>query len=234
MVEAVTLPADLSCAAQFDVSGLRWFLQIEGGRVAGWDLGSLEVPDVEVRWEAGDARRILGREVRGTDALRVTTVLAPSKDGPYVGPPAPVNLACRPELASLPFVPGATLNLQFCYRRGPFGDVDHVQRFEDGQFAEDCLGTDVQADVIVDITYRAMARVRAGEISIIEALEGGAITGAVGPLATLAGIMESPAWHAAELASGRHALALAVLGEFDANPTFASAMKELAVSAPWE
>jgi hypothetical protein len=222
-----------SAQLQFRVADLGSFLIVTDGRVASWDLGSLDEPDVELRWLPEDARRILSRELRGDAALLATTVVARVVDGVYVGPPAPVNLLCRPELASLAVAAGATFGVQFVYRRGPFGDVHHVLRFEDGVLVEDRLGTLDQPDAVIDVTYEAMARARAGEISIIEALEGGSVTGEIGPLAALAGILESPEFHAAELATGRHALALAVLGELDSDPMFASAMEQLAVLTQW-
>jgi hypothetical protein len=233
LVEPVKLSADLSCALQFDVSGKRWFFRVASGRVAGWDIGSLDEPDVELRWQTEDARRILGRELRSDDAMQATTVVARTADDIYVGPPAPLNLACRPELASLPVVAGATVTVQYRYRRGPFGDVDHVLRFEDGRLAEERLGRLEDPDVRVDVTYSAMAQVRAGDISIVDGLADGAVHGDIGPLAALAGILESPEFHTAEVATGRHALALAVLGELDADPAFATATQQLAASTRW-
>jgi hypothetical protein len=189
---------------------------------------------VELRWSIPDARRILGRELRGDDAILATTVVAGTEDGAYVGPPAPLNLLCRPELRAMPRVPGATLAVQYHYRRGPFGDISHVLHFEDGRPVEEHLGEIQQPNVVVDVTYRAMAEVRAGEKSILEALEGGAIRGDIGPLAALAGIVEGAEFHAGEVATGRHALALAVLGELDCDPAFAAAMGALASRTRWE
>jgi len=60
-----------------------------------------------------------------------------------------------------------------------------------------------------------MALVRAGEITIIDALVGGNVEGREGALALLAGIHEDPRFHAAELATGRHAIALAAFAELD-------------------
>lgn len=124
-------------------------------------------------------------------------------------------------------VPDATLAAQYRYRRGPFGDVTEVMWFDEGRFVEQRPGETDAADVYVDVTYRALALVRAGEITVIQALEGGAVKGDLGGLAALAGIVESPEFHAAELATGRHSIALSVLGELDAHDTFAAAMRVL-------
>ena len=230
LVEPVRLPADCSCRVQIDAEGTRWFLTLDDGRVTGWDLGSIDEPEVELRWAAGDARKIVMRELRGTAALQATTVAAAAADGPYLGPPAPLNLSGRPEIGSMPTAPGATFGVQYGFRDGPFGPVEYVQRFADGRLVEERLGTLDGHDVTVEVTYRAMALVRAGEWTVIEALEGGSVTGDLGPLAALAGIAESPEYHDAELATGPHMLPLAVLGELDADPAFAAAMEQLASS----
>lgn len=224
----VTLEPDRECRIQFDASGTRWFLAVAGGRITAWQPGSLDDADVELQWTMTDAQRIVARELRSDAAHLATTAIAPARGGVYTGPPAPVNLACRPELSALPVAKGATFGVQYRYRDGPFGAVDHVLRFEDGRVVEERLGRLDAADVTVEVTYRAMARVRAGEITIIEALEGGSVTGEIGPMGALAGISESTQFHDAELATGRHALALAVLGELHSDPTFADTARILA------
>lgn len=130
----------------------------------------------------------------------------------------------------MPTAPGATFGVQYRFRDGPFGPVEYVQCFADGRLVEERLGTLDGHDVTVEVTYRAMALVRAGEWTVIEALEGGSVTGDLGPLAALAGVAESPEYHDAELATGPHMLPLAVLGELDADPAFAAAMEQLASS----
>jgi hypothetical protein len=74
---------------------------------------------------------------------------------------------------------------------GPFGDVDYVHHFFDGRLVEERLGSLHERDVVVSMTYRAMALVRAGEWSVIEALEGGSVVGDLGPLAALADALTS-------------------------------------------
>jgi hypothetical protein len=187
----------------------------------------VDAPDVEVRWSKRDALLVLRRDLRSEEAMRATSVVAQLPDGRYEGPPAPLNLMCRPELDAVPRVPGATFLVQYRYRNGPFGDVSHVLRFADGRVVEERLGEVDRCDVRVDVTYRAMAEVRAGRISILEALEGGSVEGELGALAALAGILESPEFHAAELATGRHALALAVLGDLDSDAGYQAAIAEL-------
>lgn len=224
----VELAPDLGARLQFDAGGTPWHLVVENGRITAWDAGGVDAPDVEVRWTGDVARRVVTRELRGSDALLATTVVAPDADGTYTGVPAPFDLASRPELATMLRVPDATLAAQYRYRHGPFGDVAEVMWFDEGRFAEQRAGETESPDVFVDVTYRALALVRAGEITVIQALEGGAVKGDLGGLAALAGIVESPEFHAAELATGRHCVALSVLGELDAHEPFAAAMRALA------
>ena len=55
----------------------------------------------------------------------------------------------------------------------------------------------------------------------------GTISGAIGLLALLAGILERPEYEAAELASGRHGFALSVLGELWADPAWIAPLDAL-------
>lgn len=233
LTAGVALPGDRSCRVAYRAGDERWHLVVERGRIAAWGPGAPDAPEVELRFAPADARRVLARELRGDDAMRATTVVAAAAGGTYVGPPAPQNLLGRPELDAMARVPGATLTVAYHFRHGPFGDVDHVLRFEDGLLVEQRFGTADAPDVRVDVPYRAIATVRAGEATILEALADGSVEGDIGPLATLAGILEDPAFRAAERATGRHAYALAVLGELDADPGFATSMTELAARTAW-
>jgi hypothetical protein len=105
--------------------------------------------------------------------------------------------------------------------------------FDDGLLVDQRFGTAEAPDVRVDVPYRAIAAVRSGERTILDALTEGTVDGDIGPLAALAGILEDPAFQAAERATGRQAYALAVLGELDAEPAFADAMTRLAAETRW-
>lgn len=229
----VQLDDETACRVQFVADGTRWFLALDRGRLTAFDLGTIEQPDVELRWSLEHARQILTEERWGTEALQVTTVAASTPDGPYVGPPAPANLLARPEIASMPAAPGATLDAQYVFRDGPFGEVNYAQRYVDGRLVEERLGELAEHDVLVRFTYGAMARVRAHEWTVIDALDGGAVSGEMGPLAALDGIVESPEYRDAELATGPHMLALAALGELDADSTYRTALEELVAATRW-
>jgi hypothetical protein len=213
---------------QVDAPQGRCHLVIEEGRIVRWAPGDVEAPDVELRWVDDTAARVLRRDLRGNDALIATEVRAPADGSDYIGTPAPLNLLTRREASSLPTLPGASLSVQYTYPEGPFGTVEYALEFEDGQIVDERLATIDLPDAHVEVSYLTMARVRAGEMTILEALDGSKIQGELGPLAALAGISESPEFHAVELATGRHALALGALGLFDADPAFAHGMVELA------
>jgi len=207
----------------FEVDTARWHLVLERGEVVALGKDRIENPDVTVRWDAEHARSILNYSLQGNDAMAVTTIV----DGAHIGPPAPLDLVGRPELERLPRIPGGNLRVQYHFPDGPFGDVLHALIFEEGRLVGQHLGKIEQMDVMVDVTYRAMTRVRAGEITIIEALEGGNVAGQLGPLALLAGITESPEFHEAELATGRHGIAMAAFGQVWRNPELIATMRDL-------
>jgi hypothetical protein len=232
-IAGVALPDDRACRIQFDVDGTQFGLVVDGGRVTTFDLGAVDGAEVELRWPRDVARRILSRELRGNDAILATTVVAATGDGTYTGTPAPLNLSGQPGLDDMPEVPGASFTVRYINRDGPFGHVHYVLRFEDGRLADERLEELDQADVLVDVTYRSMALVRSDEITILEALETGNVQGEIGPLATIAGIQEAPEFHDAEIATGRHAIPLSVLGELDAHTDFGPAIAKLAAEADW-
>lgn len=226
-VRDVGLPAERSARLQFATPSTRWCLVVDGGRVSRWEIGEVDDPDIEVRWDDDTAAAILRRELRGNDALLATTVVAPDAGGTYVGTPAPLNLSGRPETAVLPTFPDASFSAQFTYHDGPFGTVDYLLGFEDGRLAEELLTRHDDADASIECGYLMMAQTRAGEATILEALEQGSVRGDIGALAALAGIFESPEFHAIEVASGRHAFALGVLGLLDADRAYADALTDL-------
>jgi len=98
----------------------------------------------------------------------------------------------------------------------------------DGETPGEWCGEIDGADVRVGLRYLAVPLVRSGASTIIDVLEGGTLQGELGPLGLLAGILESPEFHAAELATGRHGFALAVIGELWSNPVWTEALERLA------
>jgi len=226
----ISLDQRASCRLNFTADAARWHLCIESGRVTSFGSGEVEDADAELQWSLADARAIVGRVVRGDEALQRTVVVSPLRDGRYVGVPAQLNLRSRPELGEMQVVPGATVKIQYHYRRGPFGDVDYWMSFLDGQCVGESLGEVDDSMVTIDVTYRAMALTRAGKITILEALVGGNIEGPEGALALVAGIREDPHYHAAELATGPHAIALAALGDLDADDRYAKLMADVAAT----
>jgi hypothetical protein len=227
-VRAVALAPEHECRIQFDAGGTRFVLVVEAGRVTRLEAGDLDRAEVEIRCARHDSARIWRRELRDDDAMRAVTVVAPVADGVYTGRPSPADLLGRPELAAAPSVPDASLVVAYTLAGAPFGTVRHWLRYENGRPAAEGFGDVDSADVRIGIRYREVALVRSGQHTVLDALEDGTIEGAIGPLALLAGILESPEYEAAELASGRHGFALSVLGDLWADPEWIAALDALA------
>jgi hypothetical protein len=219
-----------SCRIQFD-AGTRWVLVVEDGRVVTWEPGDLPDAEVEVRWEPDDARAILAGRLESEEAHARTTIAEQGPGGEYVGPPPPMDIGQRPELEAMPTLPGATVLTSYRFRSGPFGDLLYFIRLEDGRVAEMALGEAPEPDVRVEVTYRAMANVRNGSITIIEALENGSVDGKIGPMALLAGVSEGLEFHRAEAQGGPAGLALATLGELREVAAFREACAVLVEAA---
>jgi hypothetical protein len=225
----VVLPAASSCRVQFEAGGLRSYLIVERGRVTAWEAGSMAEPDVELSWPWDTAFQIATGDVDGNVALAATSATVRLREGTYVGTPAPMDLLRRPELAAMPTVPDATLVVHHQFSGSMFGDIDYTISFVYGRLRDERIGPpEITPDARVAVSYRAMARVRTRECSILEALEdGGSIDGNVSSMATLAALYEHPVFADAMFATGPHALALATLGELRADETFRAGMGAL-------
>lgn len=232
MTAAVTVAHDSNCRIQFDADGTRFGLIVAGGNVTLFEPGDIDGADLELRFSRADAERVWRRELDGDEAMRAATVVAQVQDDVYTGPPAPADLLGRPEFEGLPVIADAALVVAYTFRRGPFGVVHHWFKFDNGRPADDGFGELDEADVRVEVEYRAMPRLRSGEQTMLDALEGGTIQGDLGPLTMLAGLLEEPEFRAADLATGRHAFALATLGELWADETWIAALDRLAAEAP--
>ncbi len=224
----VQLSSVSSCKIQFDTTSTPFVLVIENGRPCRFGTGKLETPDLELRFSPDDLACIWQGKLRDDEAMRATIVVAEAQGGIYSGPPAPDDLLHRPELDALPSIPGASVLVAYTFSGGPFGVVHHWLRFEDGKLVGSGFGEVDGPDVRIGTTYRAIPLVRSGECTILEAIEGGTIEGELGPLGLIAGIMESPEFRAAELATGRQGFALSVLGELWSHPAWVAGLERLA------
>ncbi|CAN5561685.1 hypothetical protein BH10ACT1_BH10ACT1_04910 [soil metagenome] len=221
LMAGVQGPPDVDLRLQHVADGTRWHQVVQGGVVTQWAAGDLDGAELEVHLPLAVARGVLGRTVTGTAASSACTVVGPGA-GPL--PPPPLDIERRPELADLPEMVGADLRVQFHFSAGPFGDVDYWWRFVDGRSSAMGFGLVEEPEVSVWIPYSHMVGVRNGAISIYEALEGGRVDGAVGPLMLLAGLQESPELHAAELACGPAGTTLAALGRLTADASHRAAL----------
>lgn len=228
----VALPHDSSCRIQFDAGRARFGLVVDGGTVTRFAPGDIDDADLELRFSHADAERVWRRELGGDEAMLAATVVTQLDDGVYSGPPAPADLLGRPEFDGLPVIADAALVVAYTFRQGPFGVVHHWFRFDNGRPVDDGFGELDEADVRIEVEYRAIPLIRSGEKAMLDLLEGGTIQGDLGPLAMLAGLLDAPEFRAADLATGRHAFALATLGELWANATWSGALEQLAAEAP--
>jgi hypothetical protein len=228
-----SLPAreGLNCQIHYEVVGpdgsLLWSQGIVDGQVVHWDLGGVAEPDVTVRWALVDALGVMRSTITGTEAMQRATVLNDRASSPYEGPPPPMDLA-SPELGDLPRLPGATVAVQFEFRSAPFGPTSWSIAFEDGQVVGLAFGRRADADVSIELPYRAVMEVHAGLIGPIDAVAQGRISGDETGMILFGGMLETPAYQRAQRQCRGGGLALAVLGEVSAGPEWRTAMAELA------
>jgi hypothetical protein len=223
------LPSDAHCRLEFQLADVVCSLVVADGRVA-FRPGPIGDPDatltssVEVAWEIVTCAR--SREA-ALEAMTVSVVL-PSGET-YVGTPAPMGMFGRPELDAMRALPDATLVVQHSFAKGPFGDIDYVVRFVDGQIVDEHLGRAREpADVILALSYRRLALLRSGLCTVLEALEdGGRVEGNVSSLMAVAALYERIADVAPMRATGAQTMALATLGELHADEAFQNGMRAL-------
>ena len=193
--------------------------------VTRFEPGELQTPELVIQWSLPDAHRVVHRLVSGTEALAMTTV---SHDG-ATGPPAPIDLAARPELVAMRRLPsGADLAVQYRYTGGPFGDVSFATSFVAGQVDAMLLGELADPDLVIEVPFLAAMALRRGDISIYDTLDHGRVAkGDVGPLALLAGLIDNQAYHGAEVACGPSGMVLGRLGAATMDEAVVDALHEL-------
>src|SRR5262249_15204177 len=126
LISPVAIEPSANCAVQFEVPGTRFHLVVHDGKVTSFAIGDLPDSDVELHFARDAAARSGRRQLGGDDAWAAATAYARMPSGNYSGPPAPADIASRPELEQLPEVPGADLIVQYRFRNGPWGLVRHV------------------------------------------------------------------------------------------------------------
>lgn len=220
----------LDARVQFGSAAHRWVEVIVDGRIVDWRRGELDDPDVEIRVEGETTWNAFRGAIDGTAALAATSVVEPPRSQ-HPTAPSPMDLGEQPALGSLPMVPGANVDVQYEYSRGPWGHVSFGLSFTDGRVTGMRLGRLAHPDVTVNCTYLQMARVRRGDIGILDVLaDGGRVAGSEGPLALLGGISESPEFRRAEMACGVSGIVLAVIGEVHHDPAHIAALADLAAA----
>jgi hypothetical protein len=229
--------AGFDVRVQYDVreddTHQRWGQAFVAGRLAETIAGDLPEPDVELHFSSpAAATDVLGNRLDGTDAIASITIVSDEPGGRYVGPPPPIDLPERPELAELPTIRSASAVVQTVLTAGPFGDVDLVQVFVDGRLNTMRLGRLPEPDVNLRVSFRNQALVRAGSMTVLEALETGQVSGSLGSLSLYAGFLESDAFQRAQRACPHRAgVALGTLGEIYATPGYREAVAAIVNAA---
>jgi hypothetical protein len=213
------LAEDAEAALEFDAGGIVSHLIVRAGRVAACGLGRLPDAQVGLMWSAQDAVRLALGTLAGNAAM-IATRLHDAGSSNQLTPVPPMGLMDRPEVQDLPKIQGASLRVQFLHPGGPFGECAYLLDFTDGRISAERLATAAVADVGVRVPYRAMALVRAGRISILEALAEGEIRGDIAPMASLAAILEGDEFAALMAPTANTALQLATLGDLRRDPVF--------------
>jgi hypothetical protein len=222
---------------QYDVasegSRVRWYQVIDDGRVAQWARGDIAEPDVEIRWGVDDAFEIMSGKRSGAAASMTTTIVEQRPDAAYLGPPPPLDLAREPELGRLRRIPDANLTLHYELRAAPFGTTQSSMVFLDGQLERITAGFAGAGDVVIELPFRQLMRMRRGEITMLDALQFGGVRGSIDSMAFLAAILESPFYRraAAAASSGPAPFALSALGEVGASDDYATARARVMASS---
>jgi len=227
LIGRIGLTARLQFEASSAAGPIRWAQVIADGQVVEWRLGDLDEPDVELRLDLAHAWRLAQQDTDGTAALAGVEVFEEGLLGKGI-PPSPMDLGERPELDDLPVVPGATLDVQYEYSAGPWGNVSFSLSFVDGKVDAMSLGRIAEPDVVAKCSYLQMAQVRRGDIGILDVLaDGGTVQGPEGALALLGGISESREFRRAEMACGRSGTTLGALGELHRAPGYVGCLEGL-------
>jgi hypothetical protein len=215
----------LGCRAQFRTEGASWHLVIDEGQVTSWDLGEIDDPTIILRMPRDAALEAHQPDSDGTAVLAACAVVEP--DGTETLP-SPLDVLLVRGFDDLAEIPGADLTIQFHISDGPFGAVDCWWRFESGRSVASELSTARDPDVEIWVSFSAFQRVRAGELTLLDALsEGARVVGEEGPLMLYAGLQESPEFQAAVRACGPSGFVFRVIGTVRADPVFRSALVEL-------
>lgn len=223
---SVRLRPGRAATLQFTVSSasevVRYGLTIDEG--VQWSGGDLTKPDIEVRLDMEHAWRVFCGGCDGSEALARMSVIESGREQR----PSPIDLGDQLELGELPDVPGATLDVQYEYSEGPWGDVGFHLGFVDGRVAKIGLGPIAEPDVVARCTFLQMAQVRRGEMGILDVLAaGGSVDGPEGALALLGGISECAEFRRAEEACGGSGMALGTLGALQSSPVYQLALEEM-------
>jgi len=161
-------------------------LVFEQGCLVGWHLGSAENPDLVLKLPEYAQLALFTRVGLGEKVLDAVRVVGAD---PHWPPPLDeIRLAWGRDL---PARKGVTFTVSQILTCTPFGDVAIFWRVDHGRVVESGSGVAQASDVTVQRDYTLALRERAGDLDLLESLEGGAVNGSTPKLMLLAGWYES-------------------------------------------
>jgi hypothetical protein len=213
-----------------DVDDVRSHVVFDRGRGAAWAPGDSARAEMRLCWTARDASRLATGALTGTEAMAATRIVdasTPELDGAM----PPSGFVRGAPAAHVPAMLGASLVVQFATGDGPFGPFAFVLELIDGIPRRERFGTVASADVVVTLSFRAIASVFADRISVLEAVAGGQVAGELAALAALAGVFEGDELRALMARSAGRAQLLASLGNLPTTPAFRAALTHVSSAA---
>jgi hypothetical protein len=226
-VDGPDLSVEYRCSGEGDdiVHSQVW----SGGRLVSWIPGpSPRLPDVCLVQPLATNLAMLGRTGDGNTLMSGTSLFDAASG--HIEPVPFVDEVVVDWAAGLPEIPTAgPLVMAQVATRSPFGTVGVEYRIEratvvavrigggDGRFDDESAA---EPDVVVRRTYRNCLLERAGQLDVLESLDGGDVRGSVHALSYLLGVWDSDECRAARRRLGRSGGALGDLGELLSRPSW--------------
>jgi hypothetical protein len=175
--------ADHGSATQFQV--------FRAGRLDQWRRGLPDaVEDLRLRQPADILTAMLLRSGDPASLLEATEVVDPGSGQVWLPPPLDeVRLPWAEELPVIPTV--GSFGVQQTLVGTPFGDLDLHARIDRGRLVDVALGMLPSADLLVVRGYDQALQERAGEIDLMDSLEGGRVEGDFQLMTVFIGLYES-------------------------------------------
>jgi hypothetical protein len=171
---------------------------IRDGQLESRASGGSGAADLLLRWDLATAWGALSGAFDATRVAAATELEQRSADGAVQrGPMPPFDLARRPEILELPFVPDASLVVQLEFTSAPFGALSCAAVFEHGWLLRMESGVSPGAEVFLRLPFSELAALRRGDKEPLDVLDAGQLRvrdlGTAFPtLLLFGGLLEAP------------------------------------------